>query len=61
MRKSRYSSDTVAEINGWQIRRERIGACTYWYAIKLDAEGYRVDCSKDLGSRHAAELFAAAN
>jgi hypothetical protein len=60
MRRTRYSIETVATVNGFEIRRERIGSCIRWYASKVDAEGYRLDGSDELPSRRAAEQFAAA-
>lgn len=58
MRRSRYADDEVAEVNGWTIRRLKIGAGTSWYAIVLDRDGYQVARSPELPSRLDAERWA---
>jgi hypothetical protein len=59
----RYSCDVVAEVNGFQIERERIGAATYWNAIRLDAEGFWVkgfsDCASKADAIAKAEAWRA--
>ncbi|QEH81025.1 hypothetical protein EIK56_24200 [Sphingomonas sp. C8-2] len=53
-RRVRYSCVDVAEVNGFAIERERIGAATYWHAVKSDAEGYCLEAHRNCGSKAAA-------
>lgn len=57
-RRARYSCDTVAVVNGYQIEREKVGAATYWHAYKLDADGYVIASFRDCGSKAAAVRLA---
>lgn len=61
MRRTRYSIDTVAVVNGYNIVRWRVGAGVWWQAVKLDNEGYQLARSDDLPTRRDAEKFAASH
>lgn len=61
MRRSRYKYETVETVNGFDIDRETIGSCTYWHAIKSDAEGYTLASYRDLGYKRDAIAKAQAH
>jgi len=50
---------TVAEVNGWNIERDHVGAAYYWFALALCPDGYRI-ARHEFPSRRAAEAFARA-
>lgn len=60
MRRSRWSLDTVATINGWDICRERIGAAVYWHTIATDEAGYQT-AAHHFERRKDAQDFAKQN
>jgi hypothetical protein len=54
MKRVRFSLEVVAEVNGFQIEREKIGAAIHWNAVKIDATGYREAAFLNCGSKSAA-------
>lgn len=57
-RSTRSTYETVAQVNGFAIDRDKRGAAVYWHAIAVDADDYQVAARRDCGSKAEAILFA---